>query len=238
MFKRVEKRIRKKERDEELGLDGEMKEALGINDLNSDDESSDSDDSNDGSSDEDGDSEAGAELQEDGSDAEEGSELDEDEDVGEMDLHVGELEGLEEDASDADESEDEGEPPMSVSQALQNPLYIVSLDPEVRECIVCPGKLIKNAVMGEVHIKSNVSLMLISAKALQLTCFEGTGAYTTVHARQGGSHGRRRGHGRAPPRPRRACGCRDTKTCRGTRVVQTRTEEGMRVRIPPFIAAT
>lgn len=163
MFKRVEKRIRKKERDEELGLDGEMKEALGINDLNSDDESSDSDDSKDGSSDEDGDSEAGAELQEDGSDAE-GSEADEDEDVGEMDLDVGELEGLEEDASDADESEDEGEPPMSVSEALQNPLYIVSLDPEVRECIVCPGKLIKNAVMGEVHIKSNVRLFLINVR--------------------------------------------------------------------------
>lgn len=164
MFKRVEKRIRKKERDEELGLDGEMKEALGINDLNSDDESSDSDDSNGGSSDEDRDSESGAELQEDGSEAEEGSEADEDEDVGEMDLDVGELEGLEEDASDADESEDEGEPPMSVSEALQNPLYIISLDPEVRECIVCPGKLIKNAVMGEVHIKSNVRLPLKSVR--------------------------------------------------------------------------
>lgn len=164
MFKRVEKRIRKKERDEELGLDGEMKEALGINDLNSDDESSDSDNSDDGSSDEDGDSDAGADLKEDGSDAEEGSEVDEDEDAGEMELDVDELEGLEEDASDADESEDEGEPPMSVSEALQNPLYIVSLDPEVRECIVCPGKLIKNAVMGEVHIKSNVRLLLFSAK--------------------------------------------------------------------------
>ena len=51
MFKRVEKRIRKREKEEELGLDGDMKEMLGLNDTDSDESSSSS--SEDGSDDED-----------------------------------------------------------------------------------------------------------------------------------------------------------------------------------------
>ncbi|KAI0359995.1 hypothetical protein OH77DRAFT_888741 [Trametes cingulata] len=162
MFKRVAKRIRKKEREEELGLDGDMKEMLGMNDVDSDSDSSDSD-SDDGDSDEEGPTrtraaargDEGEDEDEDAGNEEEDKEddMDEDEDASEADIDgMEELEG--EDESE-EEEDDEGEAPMTVSEALQNPLYLVSLEPEVKQCIVCPGKLIKNPIMADVHLKSN-----------------------------------------------------------------------------------
>ncbi|KAI0368693.1 hypothetical protein BV20DRAFT_454445 [Pilatotrama ljubarskyi] len=163
MFKRVAKHIRKKEREEELGLDGDMKEMLGMNDVDSDSDSSSSDSDEDGSDEEiptrDG-AFAGADDSEDeeeesGSGEEGAGELEEDDDEsdGEGSGEDGEMEGLDEE--DESEEGDEDEPPLSVSEALQNPLYLVSLEPEVKACIVCPGKLIKNPIMAEVHLKSN-----------------------------------------------------------------------------------
>ena len=61
--------------------------------------------------------------------------------------------------------EDEDEAPMSVSEALKNPLWHVSLEPEVKACAACPGKLLKNPVMIEVHMKSGVSCCFISRHA-------------------------------------------------------------------------
>ena len=151
MFKRVEKRIRKKEKEEELGLDGDMKEMLGMHDTDSDESES--------SSDED----------QDVAENDEGSEVGEDEEEGD--------EGGEEDASeDEDEDEDEGasvseedEAPLTLSEALKDPLYLIEEEPEVKGCIVCPGKLLKNPVMIDVHLQSGVSL-LSAPKLLRLTC--------------------------------------------------------------------
>lgn len=149
MFKRVEKRIRKKQKEEELGLDGEMKEMLGMNDTDSDESSSGS--------------ESGSEVEEeeprlrpddDASDEEEDDEEDE-----------GEGEEDEESEPGSADEEDE-EPPMSISEALKNPVYLVSLEPEIKACIVCPGKLLKNPVMIDVHIKSGVSLYNIHSRCL------------------------------------------------------------------------
>ncbi|KAH9856580.1 hypothetical protein C2E23DRAFT_865989 [Lenzites betulinus] len=164
MFKRVAKRIRKKEREEELGLDGELKEILGMNNIDSDDDSSDSDSG--GSSDDDrpakrvsgaqsDDSDEDSDGESDEEEADEDEELDGELDAGEGSEVLGSEAGQSEDEEDEDEDEDEeGEPPMSVSEALQNPLYIVSLEPEIKACVICPGKLIKNPIMGDVHIKS------------------------------------------------------------------------------------
>ena len=153
MFKRVEKRIRKKEKEEELGLDGDMKEMLGMHDTDSDESES--------SSDED----------QDVAENDEGSEVEEDEEEGD--------EGGEEDASedeDEDEDEDEGasaseedEAPLTLSEALKDPLYLIEEEPEVKGCIVCPGKLLKNPVMIDVHLQSGVSLPS-ATKLLRLTC--------------------------------------------------------------------
>ncbi|THG97338.1 hypothetical protein EW026_g4635 [Hermanssonia centrifuga] len=130
MFKRVEKRRRKQEEEEELGLDGDMKEVLGLQDTDS--EESDSSDDEDPSGSEE---EAGANDADDVSDKEEMSD--------------GGLQSVEE-----DEEEEDKLPPMSVTEAVRDPLYIVSLDPEVRECILCPGKLLKNPTMSEAHKSS------------------------------------------------------------------------------------
>lgn len=47
---------------------------------------------------------------------------------------------------------------MSAAEALENPIYIVSLDPELSACVVCPGKLLKNTQMANAHFTSNVNL--------------------------------------------------------------------------------
>lgn len=67
-------------------------------------------------------------------------------------------------ADDADQDEDatsEGEgvnedPPISVAEALKNPIYLVSLDPTVHGCVLCRGKLIKNEGMATAHKNANV----------------------------------------------------------------------------------
>ena len=62
-----------------------------------------------------------------------------------------------------DETEDEGEddePPISLSEALRDPVYVVSLDPDVRACILCKGKVIKGTPMSQVHKTSIVCTFL------------------------------------------------------------------------------
>ncbi|KAJ7455214.1 hypothetical protein B0H11DRAFT_2287596 [Mycena galericulata] len=121
MFKRVEKRRRKQEEEEELGLDAEMKDVLGINDTDSEESESDS--------------------ESDGEDAEGGGtegEADEEEE--------------EEESDDSSEDSDAAEePPISVEEALRDPVYIVSLQPDVKACIVCPGKLLKSTEVLNTH---------------------------------------------------------------------------------------
>ncbi|KAG1808421.1 uncharacterized protein BJ212DRAFT_1485064 [Suillus subaureus] len=122
MFKRVEKKRKKLEEEEELGIDEDMKEFMGFNDTDSDESASDSD-----------------------SDSDEHSDADQ--------LQSGE-EDLEEEAGDemedVDASDDE-EPPILLSEALRDPIYVVSLDPDVRACISCKGKVIKGTQMSTVH---------------------------------------------------------------------------------------
>ncbi|KAF8206143.1 hypothetical protein K438DRAFT_1816652 [Mycena galopus ATCC 62051] len=122
MFKRVDKRRRKQEEEEELGLDENTREILGLNDTDSEESDSDSDDSDD--------SEAVA--AEDGADDDAGEEADEGEDS-------------------SDDEEDAEEPPISVQEALRDPIYVVSIEPDVKACITCPGKLLKNAEILKLH---------------------------------------------------------------------------------------
>ncbi|KAG2048410.1 hypothetical protein BDR06DRAFT_776781 [Suillus hirtellus] len=122
MFKRVEKKRKKLEEEEELGIDEDMKGFMGFNDTDSDESASDSD----SGSDEHSDVQSGEEdLEEAG--YEDGDEMEE------------------EDASDGEEQ------PILLSEALKDPIYIVSLDPDVRACILCKGKVIKGTQMSTVH---------------------------------------------------------------------------------------
>ncbi|PPQ95738.1 hypothetical protein CVT26_015864 [Gymnopilus dilepis] len=125
MFKRVEKRRRKKQEEEELGLDEDMKEVLGIQETDSEESASDTDSDSEG--------EDGFALGE------------EDEELEGADL------GAEEEAGSEEEDDEQGEdedPNISVGQALDEPIYVVSVLPDIRSCIVCPGKLLKSAKMA------------------------------------------------------------------------------------------
>lgn len=160
MFKRVEKRRRKKEEEEDLGLDEDMKDVLGMQDTDSDESNSDSDSDSDS-----GGSAAGEDVNADGE--------------GEVDEGDGDVE-------EEDESEAEN-PEISVQDALDDPVYLISLDPDVKACIVCPGKLLKHPKMIEVHRTSGVcTLNLIT----QFSCESATefrGLF--IRLMDGGSHG-------------------------------------------------
>ncbi|OBZ72391.1 hypothetical protein A0H81_07776 [Grifola frondosa] len=134
MFKRVEKRRRKQEEEEELGLNEEMKEVLGMHDTDTDESSSSEDESED-----------------------EHLDVLDTEDGEREDKEAEEEEGLgEEPEDDMDEESDrDDEPPISIAEAIRNPLYTISLESDVKACIVCPGKLLKNTIMCDVHKASH-----------------------------------------------------------------------------------
>ncbi|KJA16858.1 hypothetical protein HYPSUDRAFT_71036 [Hypholoma sublateritium FD-334 SS-4] len=133
MFKRVEKRRLKKQEEEELGIDEDMKEILGMHDTDSEESASDESDSDD---DEEEDVRDDVAEDDDGS-GEEGQSVAEDEDA------------------DEDEGEDAEDPNVTVRQALLDSVYVVSILPEVKACVVCPGKLLKGAKMVQLHRVSN-----------------------------------------------------------------------------------
>jgi hypothetical protein len=139
MFKRVEKRRKKLEEEQELGLDDHLKEMLGI--PATDSEESDSDDSSDDSNEE-GSEERDGWLNYDG------------QSVGEVD---------EEDEEDEDGVE---QLPISVREALKDPLYPAPGRAEAKLCLVCPGKLLKNSSMVVVHIASSVNTFFMNYPAV------------------------------------------------------------------------
>lgn len=141
MFKRVEKRRQKQKEDEELGIDDEMKDVLGIQDSDSD-----SDSDLDDSSDEDSESSGSEESAE-----EEAGHDGKDDDNGE--------DGSESEAEDATAKDVPEIPPITVAEALENPIYPTTDDGNA--CIICPQKVLKNKKMVDVHRASNVSQIYI-----------------------------------------------------------------------------
>lgn len=145
MFKRVGKHLKRKQHEDELGLDGEMKEILGFNNTDSDESSSD-DDSDD--------------------DPSKGDLLEDEEDE---DMELDEADGDSDHNAREDEPEVDERALITVSEALNDPVFIVSLNPDIKECIVCPGKLLKSTVMVEKHKFSNAcTLSLWSDSGAQL----------------------------------------------------------------------
>lgn len=117
--------------EDELGLDEDMKDILGLNDTDSDESDSESED----------------DSEESGLDAGDGGEEEE------------EYEKDEEEEADSDEG-GTSRPPIIVQEALRDPLYLISLEPPVNACIVCPNKLLKGSQMIQVHKESNACTLL------------------------------------------------------------------------------
>jgi hypothetical protein len=153
MFKRIERKLQRKAKEEELGIDEDMKEGLGIYDTDSDELESDSDES----ASDPGSSGSSSVDHETGSEAEEDIE---DQPVlkkRKRDKHESEDENDEPSSDNESVAGQEDEVQLSVEEALNNPLYIVSIQPDIRACILCPGKVLKNIKMAEVHKDSQVS---------------------------------------------------------------------------------
>lgn len=162
MFKRVEKRQRKKAEEEELGLNEEMKEVLGMHDTDSDESDSDSESESSPTiaSEQDVDeSKTGSKRKR----GDEGDHSEEEEDEGE---HTDD-----EDESEAADEQGLEEAPMSVQEALNEPIFIKSMQPDVKACVVCPGRLLKNARMVDIHRASGVRGYCYSLTILMILIF-------------------------------------------------------------------
>ena len=148
MFKRLSKKQAKQERDEELGLDEETKQTLGMHDTDSDESDSDSDPESNLESDI-------------------ASNFDDEDDEVEVEWSDGQHEISEEEyeeqelGTDSDEDFDD-DPPITLKVALQDPIYPTINEPQISTCIVCPDKLLKNIKMVEVHLGSSVRLIFYS----------------------------------------------------------------------------
>lgn len=117
------------------------------------------------------------------SDSDDGEE-EEDEEEEESVADDEEMNSGEEDKED-DEEED---PSITVGQALKDPLYIVSVLPDVKACIVCPGKLLKSLRMVQLHRTSNAcTISLIYTHIIGSPFFEkkiSIGPYTSLQTIQ------------------------------------------------------
>jgi hypothetical protein len=70
---------------------------------------------------------------------------------------AGESDANEEENVDG-ESSDGKDIELSVEDALEDPVYLVSLELDTKACIVCPGKVLKHPKMIEVHKASGVCI--------------------------------------------------------------------------------
>ncbi|KAG9119053.1 hypothetical protein FRC07_006119 [Ceratobasidium sp. 392] len=60
--------------------------------------------------------------------------------------------------SGSDHDDDGTEPPMTIAQALSDPLYSIRTSSDAKACIVCPGKELKHGQMVSVHAASTTHL--------------------------------------------------------------------------------
>ncbi|KAH9972049.1 hypothetical protein BGW80DRAFT_1316141 [Lactifluus volemus] len=141
MFKRVDRRHKRQEQAERLGLDEDEKDILGLHDTDSSESESDSSDSASASS-----SSTSLEGVEDTNGREE---------VLYVHMTRGEREwGTryrdEEDEDDGD-SIHGTDPSLTIASALQDPIRLIYQHPEAWACAFCPNKILKHTAMVKVH---------------------------------------------------------------------------------------
>ena len=145
MFKRIEKRLKRREEERQLGIDDETRDILGLNDTDSEESESDSDLSIDAFE---------AEGFEDDNESEEvwggigGDDTDQESD--------GSEEG-------EDEEEDAGPrriafPVITAQQALDDPIYAHPTQDNDHLCSICPGKTLVNAQTISQHLASKACI--------------------------------------------------------------------------------
>ncbi|KAK7050836.1 hypothetical protein VNI00_004947 [Paramarasmius palmivorus] len=146
MFKRVDRKRKRKAEEEALGLDEEMKEILGMQDTDSDESDNSASEVDDEG---DSDSEAGDD-----------EEINEEED---------EIEDAEEDEESEPEDEEEYRPTIPLHKAVSSPLYEIL---DATACLVCPGKVLKTPDLEDTHKKSKACMIWFVSQFAHLRRFK------------------------------------------------------------------
>lgn len=152
MFKRVDRRRKRKEIEESLGLDDDERGVFGLHDTDSSESESDASESASTSSS--ATSSDGRRIKlknkrKRGASSPSNDESSENEDD--------ELEPVTDDEEDEDGNSEHGTTPLlTIASALQEPVRLICPDPEAWVCAFCPGKILKHAAMVKVHEASRV----------------------------------------------------------------------------------
>jgi len=143
MFKRVEKRLKRREEEEKLGIDDETRDVLGLNDTDSEESESDSDLSlSDAFQDE--------------------NDLESSEDEGEVwgGIRVDEMDGDEEEEEEGKGPRHIAFPIFTTQQALDDPIYAHPTQDNAQLCSICPGKTLISAQSISQHLASKACIMI------------------------------------------------------------------------------
>jgi hypothetical protein len=76
---------------------------------------------------------------------------------------AGSMDSESDDSENSNGVENKDDPLLSVDQALCDPIYVVSVYPEVKACIVCPGKHLKGREMTQLHRTSNACMIFFGS---------------------------------------------------------------------------
>ena len=71
----------------------------------------------------------------------------------------GGLDEEEEEEVGSEDDSDELHPPISVKDALRDPVYVVAVDPPAHGCVACPGKIFKSPETLEQHKTSHACIL-------------------------------------------------------------------------------
>jgi hypothetical protein len=153
MFKRVDRRRKRKEIEESLGLDDDERGVFGLHDTDSSESESDASESASTSSS--ATSSDGRRIKlknkrKRGASSPSNDESSENEDD----------ELVTDDEEDEDGNSEHGTTPLlTIASALKEPVRLICPDPEAWVCAFCPGKILKHAAMVKVHEASRVRML-------------------------------------------------------------------------------
>lgn len=150
MFKRVDRRRKRKEIEERLGLDEDERGVFGLHDTDSSESESESESASSSAT-----SSDGHRTQPKKKRRRSASPLSNDYDSDE-------IENEEPAADDEEDESGSGEYTsalrLSIASALKEPVRLIRTDPEAWVCTFCPGKILKHAAMVKVHEASRVRI--------------------------------------------------------------------------------
>jgi hypothetical protein len=178
MFKRVDRRRKRQEQAERLGLDEDEKDILGLHDTDSSESESDSSDSASASS---------SSTSLDGHGGQKRKRTGSLPSYDEEESENGELVTGDEEDEDVSDCDHGTEPSLTIASALRDPIRLIYQHPEAWACAFCPNKILKHTIMVKVHEASRARTLQIQSdhRAKQLPTDSPAAFKTLTRARNG-----------------------------------------------------